>query len=70
MYFNFDPELIEDIDEGENADAGDLIAASQGVGSKRGPKKIAEQWTRVISLRSDNLNDIQNFSVASELLMA
>lgn len=36
---------------------------------KRGRKKIPERWTRVISIHSDDLNDIRTFELGPELLL-
>jgi len=36
---------------------------------KRGRKKIPECWTRVISVGCDNLTSINNYSIATDLLV-
>ena len=38
-------------------------------GAKRGRKAIPEKWTRVISVRSDDLTNIKTYELASELLL-
>ena len=35
----------------------------------RGRKKIPDQWTRVISLSTDNLNESKIFPIATDLLL-
>ena len=58
--FDADPRNDEDEDSDE---------APDGVKSKRGRKPIPEQWTRVISISTDNLNDLRIFPLATDLLV-
>ena len=41
----------------------------QTVKSKRGRKAIPEQWTRVISLSTDNLEELKIYPLATDLLI-
>ena len=48
----------------------DSVSVAADGGLKRGPKKIPELWTRVISMSYDRLDLLKSYSVASELLLA
>ena len=40
------------------------------VTKKKGSRKLPEQWTRVISLSHDNVQNLETFSIETDLLMA
>ena len=44
--------------------------ASEATVSKRGRKKIPEQWSRVISLSKDDLSDLQVFELGPDLTLS
>ena len=47
----------------------DGLSASSLVVSKKGSRKLPEQWTRVISLSHDNVQNLRTFSIDTDLLM-
>jgi len=48
---------------------GENVENEQAGPSKAGRKKIPEQWTRVISISTDNLSDIKAHHIATDLLL-
>ena len=70
MEFDEDEEISE-----YHYDAGDVmsldtVSNAEDGGLKRGPKKIPELWTRVISISYDRIDQLKSYSVSSELLLA
>ena len=48
----------------------DGVSASSLLISKKGSRRLPEQWTRVISLSHDNVQNLRTFSIDTDLLMA
>ena len=57
------------LDEDDRESLNDSID-SAGTKSKRGRKRIPEQWSRVISLQHDDLNKLKTYELAPDLLLA
>ena len=70
MEFDQDDEISEYLHDMVDVVSIDSVSDAADGGLKRGPKKIPELWTRVISMSYDRLDLLKSYSVASELLLA
>lgn len=59
----------KDID-GDDDEEESLDKSVDSVKSKRGRPKVPEQWSRVISLSTDNLENLKTFDLAPDLLLS
>ena len=66
----------DDFDRESNSDAHDeeekqsLNLSLNSVKSKRGRKKIEDQWSRIISISTDDLEQLNVFELAPDVLMS
>ena len=58
------------ISQGSLSEDVDGVSASSLLISKKGSRRLPEQWTRVISLSHDNVQNLRTFSIDTDLLMA
>ena len=59
--YNIDPQEMMSLDS---------VSVESAALSKRGPKKIPEKWTRVISMSHDDLRNLRIFETGTDLLIA
>lgn len=45
------------------------VEEAKSVGTKRGRRTIPEAWTRIISISTDNLNELQIYPISTDLLV-
>ena len=62
-----DNDLLEDQKFLENPSLD--VSVNSNVSKKRGRRKIPEQWSRVISLSTDDLTNLKVFELAPDLLL-
>ena len=60
----------DDVDADEELKDESLDVSVESLKSKRGRPKVPEQWSRVISLSEDDLENLKGFELAPDLLLS
>jgi len=70
MDCNPDDEFSEFFYEQITGAVEEVAVNASGEGDTKSSRRLPEQWSRVISLDADDLNNVKSFPIATDLLMA